>query len=300
MTWLPDIPQLAVAHFEVRDGAGQGRPFDVQFNPASLEYTLSSEFDDRNSANAARQFVKKTSGKLTMTLPYDTTLTGADVRGFTGQVAKLLQPAADGKKKFAPKVLFSWGSFSFRGVVEQYRETLDFFSAEGVPLRAAIVLTLASQEVEFNSSADPAPRQDTLPRSDPVLLPAGSSPAGVANQLGDPRAARGIATLSGAVSLTAGAGEGLAVGGSVSIRPAKGLSFGAGLTATAGPAFAGLGTSPPTQQVSVDDARTQLLGGPVVSTSPPLGFSPGGRAASAAGGSLSADVGARLRFGSGS
>lgn len=107
MAWQPDIPQVASATFEVLDGHGAGRSFPVQFNPGSLDYTVNNEFDDRNSANAARQFVKKTTAKLTMTLQYDTTDSGQDVRNLTGQVAGLLEPAPDGSKNFAPKVLFS-------------------------------------------------------------------------------------------------------------------------------------------------------------------------------------------------
>lgn len=229
MPWLPDIPALTTAGFEVIDGPGKGQKFPVQFNPASLEYSVNNEFDSRNSDKAARQFVKKTSAKLALTLVYDTTTTGADVRGLTSQVAKLLEPAKDGSKKFAPKVQFGWGSFSFKGVIEQYKETIDFFSASGVPLRASLALTLASQEVEFQSSTDPVPAQDRHERPDPVAVPPGATPADVAQQMGDPRAARAIADASGAESLTAGASAGLAVGGGVQIGAAAGFSLGVGV-----------------------------------------------------------------------
>src|SRR5690349_19584139 len=155
MSWLPDIPSVESATFKVLDGAGAGTgtPFAVQFNPASLEHTLANEFDDRNgSNNGARQFVKKTTAKLTMTLVFDTTQTGTSVRDVSANLAGLLEPAKDGKKKYAPKVEFGWGTYSFKGVVEQYKETIDFFSASGVPLRSSINLTLASQNVEFQSS----------------------------------------------------------------------------------------------------------------------------------------------------
>ena len=221
MPWLPDLPAVATATFTVLDGAGAGAaPFELQFNPASLDYTVSNEFDDRSGANGARQFVKKSSAKLTMSLVFDTTTTGNSVRDVTAAIAALLEPARDGSRSFAPKVEFGWGSYSFQGVVEQFKETLDFFSASGVPLRSSINLTLASQQVEFQSSRSPAPRADREPRADPVQLPPGASAADAARSAGDPRASRAIAGASGAASLRFSAGVSLSVGGSVSLGAA--------------------------------------------------------------------------------
>ncbi|KQP37374.1 hypothetical protein [Pseudorhodoferax sp. Leaf274] len=343
MAWLPDAPTVAAATFKVLDGPGKGgAPFEVQFNPASLEYTIANEFDDRNGNNGARQFVKKSSGKLGMTLVFDTTETGVSVRDVTAHISGLLEPAKDGSKKFAPKVEFGWGSYRFRGVVEQFKETLDFFSAEGVPLRSSIALTLASQEVEFQSNKSPAPPVDRSAPRDPVSAAPGAGAASVANALGDPRAARAIASANASASLRFGAEAGLSVGGSVTLAAAAdfsagaglslgagvgagmgggvgaglsigagagmgigasagaGLSVGAALTATAGPAFAGLSIAPASVSVDLGSARASLLPGPPVAGA---AFGPGGRAVVQAGGSLSAEVGAhadlhgRIQFG---
>ncbi len=333
MAWLPDVPTVAAATFKVLDGPGAGgAPFEVQFNPASLEYTISNEFDDRNGNNGARQFVKKSSGKLSMTLVFDTTETGVSVRDVTAHISGLLEPAKDGSKKFAPKVEFGWGSLRFRGVIEQFKETLDFFSAEGVPLRSSIALTLASQEVEFQSNRSPAPTVDRRLPADPVSAAPGAGAARLALVLGDPRTARAIAAANASASLRFGAEAGLLVGGSVllssaadfsagaglSLGSGAGLSVGAGagvgmgvgagagfsvgaaLTATAGPAFAGLSLAPPSVSVDLGSARASLLPAPPVAGA---AFGPGGRATVQAGGSLSADVGAqadlhgRIQFG---
>ena len=232
MALLPDLPTVALARFKVLDGASGNAPrqFDLQFNPASLEHTLSNEFDDRNGNNGARQFVKKSSAKLTMTLLFDTTLDGSSVRNLTNQVSRLLEPARSGGKKFAPKVEFGWGAYSFKGVVEQYKETIDFFSATGVPLRASIALTLASQDVEFSSTPQAAPERNAPP--DPVDAPPGTAPNQAANAMGQPRAARDIAAANGADSLRFGGSAGLAVGGGVTRAAAA--SFSAGASAGAG------------------------------------------------------------------
>jgi hypothetical protein len=246
MSTLPNIEATRMATFKILDGASGSAPrsFSVQFNPASLEHTISNEFDDRNGNNGARQFVKKSSAKLTMTLVFDTTMDGSSVRTLVDPVTGLLKPAPRGGRKFAPKVEFGWGAYSFKGVVEQYKETMDFFSASGVPLRASINLTLASQEVEFSSG--PQPAADRTPPTDPVDAPAGTTPTQAANAMGNPRAARDIASANGAASLRFGGSVSLAVGGEVSLAAAAGFSVGA----TAGIAFAGLRAarfqSPPT------------------------------------------------------
>ncbi|MDB5801309.1 MAG: hypothetical protein JWL63_2248 [Rhodocyclales bacterium] len=321
MPMLPDMPTVEKATFKVLEGTGAGgAPVSVQFNPASLEYTLSNEFDDKGS-NAARQFVKKTSGKLTMTLIYDTTDTGGDVREQTETISRLLEPAKDGTKKFAPKVEFGWGTYTFKGVIEQYKETIDFFAASGVPLRASINVTLSSQEVEFQSKKNPPASVDGDLSPDPVSAPAGAGAADVANAMGDPRAARSIAgangsdslrfggsaslsvgvdiSLSAAASFSVGAsasaglsiggGAGLSVGGGISAGVSLGGGVGLSVTATAGEAFTGLRVTPPTVTVSVVNARAVLLPAPGVVGA--ASFGPGGRARVQSGGSLAADVG---------
>jgi hypothetical protein len=115
--------------------------------------------------------------------------------------------------------------------------------------------------------------------------------------MGDPRAARGIASANGSASLRFGGSVSLAVGGGVSLGAAAGFSA----SATTSPAFAGLRASPVSVTAHLADARAALLPGPVISGA--TAFMPGGRAQVAGGGSLSADVGvnadlhARIDFG---
>ena len=298
--WLPQPVSMAehTAKFTVLEGTGANTEFKVQFNPASLEYSITSQLDDRNGANAARQSVKKTTGKLTLVLIFDTTDTGGDVREVTANVSGLLEPDKRGGKKYAPKVQFEWGTYCFKGVIEQYKETLDFFSSDGVPLRATVNLTLAEQSVEFQSNRSPSPSIDhDLP--EPVSAGPGTAPADAASASGDPRAARSIAGLNGSVSLRFGASAGLSVGGGVSLGAAASFSAGAGvggglsIRSTAGAAFSGLRVSAPSATVSVASARAGLLSAPGVSGA--ASFGPGGRARVNAGGSLSADVGATAR-----
>ena len=303
MAMFPDEPDVELASFTVADlsSPGKGLPpllpnfdfFQVPFNPASLEYTISNEFDDRNGNNGARQFVKKSTAKLSMTLVFDTTMDGRDVRAQTERLARLMKPAKDGRKNVAPKITFGWGSYSFQGVIEQYKETLDFFSASGVPLRATVNLTLSAQEVEFQSSKNPNASVDGRLTPEPVEAARGLAPWDVAFALGDPRAARRIASLNVSASLRFGGAASLSVGGAVSIgAPVAFSGFAAASLGGGELAFAGLRVGTANAAASIDSASARSLLLPAAIGPGALAFGPGGRASASGGASLAADVGA--------
>lgn len=210
----------------------------VHFNPASLQYTVSNTLKDEGKGAKKKQYVSQTTAKLSMDLVFDTTDIGEDVRVTTDRMARLLQPVAAGKdKNVPPTVKFSWGAYAFTGLVEQYKETLDFFAAGGVPLRSSINLTLSSRDVVFESGTGQPVSVDTTLGAEPVVTLADDGPGGAqgaANAAGDPHAARAIAAANGAASLRFGAGAGLAVGASRSAGFAAGGSVGVDLAAGAG------------------------------------------------------------------
>jgi hypothetical protein len=299
MPVTPSPETLALAHFKPLAGPDRDRAVEVHFNPASLQYTVANAQDPHRKNASGVQFVSQTTAKLTMDLVFDTTLKGVDVRGITDKMAKLLRPYQDGGGKVPPSVEFAWGLYTFTGIVEQYKETLEFFSAGGVPLRSSINLTLSSSTVVFDSAMNPKAKVDGAVAPEPVVVPSGSaaaggaSPSSLANATGDPRAARAIASLSAPESLRFGGGSAaLVVAGSVSLSPPTAFSAGAGLgiTATAGEAFAGLhvGASA-TASRGVSNSQA-LLPSPGIASGG--GFALGGAAQAGAGGSLSADVGA--------
>jgi hypothetical protein len=63
-----------------------------------------------------------------------------DVRTLTSRVAYFTRP----RSERLPVVRFSWGTFQFDGMLESMDETLEFFSADGRPLRASLSLVLTS------------------------------------------------------------------------------------------------------------------------------------------------------------
>ncbi len=317
---------IAVAQFKTLPPAPP-QEVKVHFNPASLQYTVSNTLGPAGQGAGSRQFVSATVAKLTMDLVFDTTAEnlsgevkgGEDVRSTTDKMVQMLKPVGTGNQKTPPSVEFSWGTYVFAGTVEQYKETLDLFSHDGVPLRAGINLTLSSDQPRFESTSAPASSADRKPAS-PMEVPGGAGPSGVAAAGGDPRAARAIASAnasaslrfggsasllvdanvslgtpaafaSGSLSVGAGAGVGMGMGVSVGGGIGVGLGGGAGIGATAGAAFAGLrvgasagaGASLPNAQALLPSAQVSAGA---------TGFAPGGMARGSGAGSLGTDVGA--------
>lgn len=229
------------------DVTHKGKPFEVHFNPASLQIALANTLEEKGQGKDKKQYVSKSSAKLTVDLVYDTTTTGDDVRTHTGKVARFMEAeGADEKKRTPPTVLFEWGTFKFQGLVESYKETIDFFSHDGIPLRASVNLTMSRQEVVFTDDK-------AKPKSTAVDAPPTSGDATqIATQAGNPGGGRGLAAAnglesmrfpSGPVSLdasiplggpvafaTGGAGIGLGVSGGFS----AGISGGAGIGISGG------------------------------------------------------------------
>src|SRR5262245_58816389 len=160
---MPEPPKLAKASLqeirwtpkgavETKDAKGaETKPIEVQFNPATLKVNYANQKAGGDQvAGSPVQFVGKGSTKLTLELWFDTTVEeqkgpgGAtpDVREKTEKVYKFMV-ATPGtgkhKKDFVPPgIRFHWGSFLFDGVVDSMDENLEYFSSQGVPMRASV------------------------------------------------------------------------------------------------------------------------------------------------------------------
>lgn len=311
---------LARGRFTVIEDGADGDTLDVHFNPETLELTVTNSMEDSNEGSTT-QYVSQTSAKLGLSLVFDTSHSGDDVRDTTVQLIRWMggfqsreqggDPSSNEVQR-EPKVLrFDWGSFTFKGFIEAYKETLSFFSKEGVPLRSGIALTLTQQSVVFEDGDDPFKRDgvSAAVRDTIELAPAGGSASDVAGQGGDPGAARAIASQNGLESLRAGVGGSLTVsaGVSVGVQASAGASALLGSAAAsarvsaAGGAFAGIrtGADAGLGRFKASRVRDASLGGAAGASTR---FAPGGRAVSRSGKGLSADVGQgtslsdRLRF----
>lgn len=272
---MPNPETVERAFFQVE---GSSDRIEVHFNPESLQYTITNNLQNQGSGNSTKQYVSDSTGKLSLALVFDSTGSGEDVRLKTNQIARLMEPAGSGNEKAPPVVNFEWGLYKFKGMVDTYKETIDYFSANGVPLRASVNLSMSSQDDVFEGgsaegnagTADSAGVPNPAVPTNPVQ---GKGLTDVATKAGDPAAARNIAAANGVENMRfpgdspieldasaalkgpaafASAGAGLSIGGGLDLGIDAGIDLGAGVSvgaslsagvsAGAG-AFAGLQTS---------------------------------------------------------
>ncbi len=178
------------------DPNGQPMPnskVPVQFNPETLKVSFSNQVvpptnnaTDQNSTSTT-QYVGKGSTKLAVQLWFD--VTGElpeglaqsdeekkDVRRLTKKVAYFITPKPapnDATKNVPPAVRFLWGTFQFDGIMESLEESLEFFSPDGLPLRASLSLNLSQQTIQFAFAQRQSSQQVTPPGA---RLPSGAAP----------------------------------------------------------------------------------------------------------------------------
>lgn len=232
-------PTVAKAKIVLKRGGSVLDTLPVQFNPASLQVEISNSTSPQSGTGSTSQTATQTSAKLGLDLLFDTTHSGDDVRSITRRLRAAVRdpdasgdaPAAGAAPYTPPSLRFEWGTFCFTGIADGYRETLDFFSAEGVPLRAQVAMSLKEQPGAFSAleADNPAAAAASRARSGAVELPGGASDLAAAG--GDLRAARAIASANGEASLRFSASASLAVTGGVQLQAAVGFAGGSAMPA---------------------------------------------------------------------
>jgi hypothetical protein len=190
----------------------KGKPVTVQFNPETLKVSFSNQVvlpkgAGDNKEKSAIQFVGEGTTKLTLQLWFDVTgqppdaqSQEVDVRELTKKVAYFITPKKVGKEYLPPAVRFQWGSFHFDGIMDSMEESLEFFSSDGVPLRASVSLSLSQQRIEpFAGKAAGAGGADGGPPGAPGAAP-GTQP------LTQAKAGDTLQGLTAGVSVGVGAG----------------------------------------------------------------------------------------------
>ena len=258
-----DLPIPTVTKAQLQ-ALPDGDPIVVHFNPASLVYSLENSTAQQGGDPKRRQYAGQFTGKLTMDLQFDTTDTGEDVRTITNQVALFMQSSAQASKSGGasssnganppaqPVLAFQWGTYVFKGIMESFKETIDFFSADGVPLRALVSIGLARQDNVFDEDQS---LQGTGTGAGSVVQTSSSDSAtSAATKGGDPSAARALAAANGLENPRFTGGASLQVGGGIQFNAAAGfaasasvgggigISGGVGAGISAG-ASAGIGVS---------------------------------------------------------
>jgi hypothetical protein len=284
MAFPPD-PEHAV--FTPQSGPASGQAITVHFNPEKLQIDITNTLEDKGSGKDKKQYVSKSSAKLAMELVFDSTDDGSDVRLQTGKIAKLMEPGKQQGNQGSPPsiVLFEWGAFKFQGMIDSYKESLEFFSSNGVPLRATVSLSMANQDKVFEAltSGDENRKAEPLVQN---LSASGESVTALASRAGNPAAGRALAAANGLESMRRATGA-IAVDASISLAPplafaAAGLSVQGTAGGSAG-LSAGVGAG-----MNVGVSAGVAAGGTT-------GVSSGGEAGVAAGRSAQGSAGVSLR-----
>lgn len=268
---------------------------DVQFNPQTLKVSFSNKNAGGDQpGGSSKQFVGSGTTKLSVELLFDTTADGTDVRVNTEKVAFYIKAdtgsgSGSGSNRVPPGVQFEWGSFIFRGTIESMDETLEYFSEEGVPLRAVISLSISRQEIEFlpgeqgEGGGGGVPLETAQFRDSIQGLAGRNGKSGdwkgiaAANNIDDPLrlSAGALINVNAGVGLSAGAGlsvsGGIGVGGGIGIGGSAGVSIsaGAGVSVSGGAGVSGsaLAKASASAGVSARAAATASLSASTTTTS---------------------------------
>lgn len=128
----------------------------VQFNPETLKVTYTNQVAQGSPRAREQQHVGPGATKLAVQLWFDVSAASGgegaqalpeDVRELTERVVYFITPKQEGRAFVPPVMRFAWGTFQFDGVVESLDESLEFFSAEGRPLRAGVSLSLSQPRI---------------------------------------------------------------------------------------------------------------------------------------------------------
>src|SRR5215204_3857138 len=189
---MPESVKLVKAELQEIDlakpEAEPKKKVPVQFNPETLKVAFANQIQTPEGGGgggggsgdqrggAAQQFVGAGTTKLTLQLWFDVNAPQEgekvnDVRRMTEKVTYFITPKPNkkDKKKFIPPgVRFIWGSFQFDGIMESLEENLEFFSSEGIPLRASMSLNLTQQKIDTYKFPKDAPPNKPLPGTRPL------------------------------------------------------------------------------------------------------------------------------------
>ena len=237
--------QLQKAMIAELDGDNEKDSFPVQFNPTTLQLSLTNRVEGGNTqGKQVRQHIGASSTTLSLDLIFDTADEGStenprSVREKTKKLERFLVSKGEGKQENAPpRIRFTWGDLIVEGVVESLTIDFDQFAANGVPLRAKVPLSIKGQDRENELKPGKDKRSDSP-------APGGASPGGLGGGSG--------AGIGGGLS------AGIGVGASAGIGLSASIGIGLGASASVGVALGGESAGEFAARVGVDPAAWRGL-----------------------------------------
>lgn len=160
----------------------------VLFNPTEYTLTNGMQYTEKTIpglSHPVSQYIAGNSRTLNVSLLFDTYLPpeldnpterGLDVTFYTKKLLALMEK--DPKKKTVPRVIFSWGSMSFEGILVDIRENYTMFLPDGMPVRAKLEITMKSVPQESN----PDQGDTAAPEETEVVVAEGDTLTGIAQR----------------------------------------------------------------------------------------------------------------------
>ncbi len=116
-----------------------GKTIPVMFNPEKYSMSKSNSFSELSVPGLESpiiQFSKGNTQSLSMELFFDTYEDRSDVRDYTNQIEALMD--IDSNIMAPPICIFSWGSFTFKCVIDSISKNFEMFLSSGIPVRATL------------------------------------------------------------------------------------------------------------------------------------------------------------------
>ncbi len=145
----------------------KGNKLYVQFNPETLKVNFANQVSGQdNNGGSATQYASRGTTKLTLELWFDVSnqpglaKKHSDVRMYTKDILVFMNstPSSDENTTERPPAgcRFQWGTFLFDGTMDSINENLEYFSEDGVPLRASLSVSITKQELKITISGNNA------------------------------------------------------------------------------------------------------------------------------------------------
>ena len=141
--------KAAKAKITILDGPNARDEIEVMFNPSEYSVVSTAQVDDKNKKDIT--FKSVIVEDFTVKLIFDTyekhnnVESGKDVRKLTEKITRIMMPFKEGKKgKRPPVCLFSWGKFTYKGIISKIDQKFILFLPDGTPVREELTVTFKS------------------------------------------------------------------------------------------------------------------------------------------------------------
>ena len=129
---------------QIKATEGDAGSLTVMFNPKELQVDKSVSWTAKNShsEDPKQEFKEPQSSSLAVTLYFDTYETKSDVYKHVSILEKMV--TMDASLGRPPMVLFVWGKFIFKGVVESLSQKYTMFLEDGTRVRCEVAFKMKS------------------------------------------------------------------------------------------------------------------------------------------------------------